>query len=192
MPIAAPPGRGACMQCPKTGAGARLRYLDLHPVCLHELPPHPDTADGSTGQGRTLGEFLNGVLVEAFEVQFDGDVWTPQGTYPSGKQIDVTMPPLSNSTSAQDISVPCVVAKQANGTTKSAWLARTSEHSSLQIDYSELDTLLAHDHCRKEAEYTPTVFDANEILKWSEEDLQKAVANLKPEWRVTTIQMSGE
>jgi hypothetical protein len=191
MASAAPPVRGTCTHCAKPGAEARLRYLDLQPICLHELPPHPDTADGGPSQGRTLGEFLNGVLVEAFEVQFDGDAWTPYGEFPHGKDIYVTMPALKQPKHIEldhDVRVPCEVKKRANGT----WLARTSKHSASHIHYSELDSLLAQDHCRREAEYDPSVFDANELLRWCEVDLKNAVANLKPEWQVESVQMSSE
>jgi hypothetical protein len=186
------PSRGTCTHCAKPGADAPLRYLDLQPICVHELPPHVDTTNINASHGRTLVEFLNGVLAEAFEVDFDGEAWTPLGQYPSGKCIDVIMPPIPGIQQERDISVPCVVNKRANGTTKSAWLARTSEHYNLEIDYSELDALLARDHCGQEADYTPSVFDANELLKWGEEDLKRAVAELKPEWRVETVQMSSE
>jgi hypothetical protein len=193
MASAAPSGRGTCTYCAKPGAEAALRYLDLQPLCVHELPAHVDTTDGNASQERTLAGFLNGVLAEAYEVDFDdGEVWTPLGQYPSGKCINIIMPPLPSSPATQEISVPCMVDKRANGTTKSAWLARKSEHSNLDIDYFELDALLAQDHCRKEAEYTPSVFDANELLKWDEEGLHKVVAGLKPEWRVKTVQMSSE
>jgi hypothetical protein len=194
MASAAPLVRKPCTHCAKLqkpGAETRLRYLDLHPICLHELPSHPDTADVGPSRGPTLGEFLNGVLVEAFEVQFDGDAWTPHGEFPHGKDIYVSMPALREPKNIQldhDIRVPCEVKKQVNGT----WLARTSEHSASQIRYSELDSLLAQDHCRKEAEFTPSVFDANELLRWSEADLKKAVADLRPEWQVKSVQMSSE
>jgi hypothetical protein len=188
----AAPSRDACTHCTKPGAEAPLRYLDLQPICVHELPPQADTTEINASHERTLAGFLNGVLAEAYEVDFDGDAWTSLGQYPSGNCIDVIMPPMPGSQQDRDISVPCVVNKRANGTTKSAWLARTSEHYNLEIDYLELDGLLASDHCRQEADYTPSVFDANELLKWNQEDLQRAVTELKPEWRVETVQMSSE
>jgi hypothetical protein len=168
------------------------RYLDIQPIRLYELPLHGDTSNDNTNQGPTLATFLNSVLTEAYQINFDGDNWISHGTFPSAPPGEVRMPPLPGTASAAEKSVPFQVDKKANGRTSSAWLGRTSYHSAQDIAYSELDTLLSQDHCHKEAEYTPSVFEANQLLKWSEEELQRAVADLKPEWKVKRVQMSSK
>jgi hypothetical protein len=183
-----------------TGApiGARLgsntlrQYLDLQPIHLHELPPHVETTADHVKHGPTLAEFLNSVLTEAYEINFDGEAWISHGRFPGARPDYVKMPPLSGTASDPNINVLVHVDKRALGKDSSAWLARKSSHSALDINYSELDTLLAQDHCRKEAEYTPSVLEANELLQWSEDDLQKAIADLKPEWKVESVQMSSK
>jgi hypothetical protein len=173
-------------------AKSSRRYLDIQPIRLYELPLHGDNSNGDINQGPTLAAFLKSVLTEAYQIHFDGDDWIPHGTFPSAPPGEVRMPPLPGTTSAAEKSVPFQVDKKANGKNSSAWLGRTSYHSAQDIAYSELDTLLSQDHCRKEAEYTPSVFEANQLLKWSEEELQKAVADLKPEWKVKRVQMSSK
>lgn len=167
------------------------QYLDIQPIRLYELPTH-ETSNGSANQGPSLAAFLTSVLTQAFQVDFDGDAWISHGQFPSSRPDHVKMPPLSGTASGTEISVPVHVEKKANGKTSSAWLARTSNHSAQDVGYSELDTLLSQDHCCKEAEYTPSVFEANQLLKWNEEDLQRAVAELKPEWNVKSVQMSSK
>jgi hypothetical protein len=186
-------GASACKYCGVSKANMSRQYLSLQPLCLHELPQHIETASGTNSQKPTLAEFISSVLTEAYQVNFDDDTWTQHGKYPpAGTRIDVIMPPLSKTQSGPEICVPVEVNKRAKGKTSSAWLGRKSYHDALAIDYLELDTLLAQDHCRKEYDYTPSVFDANELLKWDAEDLKKAVVELNPEWRVKNVQMSSE
>jgi hypothetical protein len=70
------------------------RYLDIQPIRLYELPLHGDTSNGSANQGPTLTSFLNSVLTEANQTNFDGDAWIPHGTFPSAPPDHVKMPPL--------------------------------------------------------------------------------------------------
>jgi hypothetical protein len=139
-----------------------------------------------------LATFLNSVLREAYEINFDGDAWMSHGRFPGARPDYVKMPPLSGTASDPDINVLVHVDKRAMGKDSSAWLARKSNHSALDIAYSELDILLAQDHCRREAEYTPSVLEANQLLKWDEEELQRAVAESKSEWNVKSVQMSSK
>ena len=169
-----------------------LRWMDMQPIHLNELPPHPDIPAESTTSGLTLSAFLNSALTEAYEINLDSDEWISHGRWPGARPDYVKMPPLSGTASELDINVLLHVEKRALGKDSTAWLARKSNHSALDIRCSELDTLLAQDHCRKEAEYTPSVLEANEILKWSAEDLEKAVAELKPEWKAKSVQMSSK
>ncbi|KAL5121934.1 hypothetical protein ACEQ8H_000150 [Pleosporales sp. CAS-2024a] len=166
------------------------RYLDMQPLQLHELPAHRDikTTDGK--EGPALAAFISSVLTEAYEIDFDSDEWISHGRFPGPRPDYVKMPPLSGTVSDPDINVLLHVEKRALGKDRSAWLGRKSLHSALDIGYAEMDDLLAQNHCYKEAVYTPSVLEANELLKWSEEELQKAVAELKPEWNIKTVQMS--
>jgi hypothetical protein len=184
-----------CGYCGHPKAKRTLKFASLNPLCLHELPRHEETWDGVTEDQRpSLSTFIHDVLSEMYQVKFGDKTWVRSGYYPSsGIRLDVIMPPLSEARVIRpEISVPIQVEKWATSKDSSAWLGRSSYHSALAIAYSELDELLAQDHCRKEAAYTPSVFDANELLTWHEEDLRKAVAELdEPEWRISSVQMSG-
>jgi|TARA_R110002003_G_scaffold13_3_gene843 hypothetical protein len=104
------------------------------------------------------------------------------------------MPPSarSSSQSTYEISVPVDVDQRVKGTSSSAWLARRSHHSAEHVDYHELDTTLAQDHCRKEGDYDASVFDANELLKWDAADLKKVLPVLNLDWKVTNLQMASK
>jgi hypothetical protein len=181
-----------CKHCGESESSPTRQYLELRPLCLHELPPHVETTGGSAIRGPTLASFLKAALTEAYQNDFDSHAWISGGQYPPEDRLEVIMPPLSTGESDPEICVPVQVEKRAKGNTSSAWLARRSYHHVRSVAYSELDLLLAQDHCRKEAQYTPSVFDANELLKWDAKDLQKAVEELNPDWRIATVQMSSK
>ncbi|KAH7077274.1 hypothetical protein FB567DRAFT_147004 [Paraphoma chrysanthemicola] len=194
-----PSSAGPCKYCKRPLSGATRMYLDLQPLCIHELPPHGELARihhkldlNDNGTTLTLGGFLNSVLSETLAIQWDDMSWTHHGTYPpEGKGVKVTMPPpLSSSQQVPEISVPVDVDQRAKGTSSSAWLARRSLHCAKHVEYDELDTILAQDHCRREGDYDPSVFDANELLKWDTEDLKKALSVLNLDWNITNVQMA--
>lgn len=181
-----------CKYCGPSRPNVHRQYLDIHPLCLHELPAHAELSDGRTGHVRTLTEFIVGVLAEAYQFELDGNAWRIHGHYAEDKEfLSVSMPPGSSKlTKSSDINVPIRVEQRVNGTDSSAWLARRSDHEERHMSYTELDTLLAQNHCGKEGQYDPSVFDANELIHWNEHELQKTVAELKPEWRIDGLQMS--
>jgi hypothetical protein len=183
-----------CRYCGKSLDDRARQYLNVEPLCLHELPPHVLLHADGIRYGNKTADFLNGVLAEAFQVDLDDNSWSPEGIVPpTGRRIYITMPALgSTSSSTPDQDVPVQVEKRVKGQTKSAFLARRSYHDELDIEYSELDTILSQNHCGEEAQYDPSVFDANELFKWPTEDLQDVVRDLKPEWRVKQVQMSSE
>lgn len=187
-------GAGACTYCGRPPNNAFRQYLNLEALCLHELPPHVDLSQYKGSEEPTLGRFLASVLTEAYQIDFDDNTWSHDGKVPpSGKRINVSMPPLGPaSQSAGDRDVPVEVDKRVKGETNSAFLARSSRHHVDDIDYLELDTTLAQDHCGKEAQYDPSIFDGSQLLKWDVEELQRAVAELKPEWKVKGVQMSSK
>jgi hypothetical protein len=168
--------------------------LNLESLCLHELPPHVDLTQYKSSQEPTLAGFLNAALAEVYQVDFDDHTWSHHGKVPtSDRSIKVNMPPLRPSLEvAGYIDVPVEVDKRVKGKAKSAFLARRSCHNIRDVDYKELDTALAQDHCRKEADYDPSIFHGNELLKWDAEELQRAVAELKSEWKVKGVQMSSK
>lgn len=88
--------------------------------------------------------------------------------------------------------VPVSVDLRVKVTNKMAWITRRSYHLESDVKYSELDDLLSQDHSRNEARYTPSVYDANELLTWSHEDLEKAVNELNRDGRIQSIEMSGK
>jgi hypothetical protein len=188
---AASDGR-VCKHCGDFENSPTRQYLELRPLCLHELPPHNETIGASDINRPTLVSFLKAVLAEAYKTDFESHTWIPHGQYPVEDRLEVMMPPLTQGPEDLEICVPVQVEKRVDSKTSSAWLARRSRHYMHHIAYSELDTLLAQDHCRKEALYTPSVFDANELLKWNAKDLRAAVEELDPKWKVTSVQMSSK
>ncbi|KAH8731469.1 hypothetical protein GQ44DRAFT_604193 [Phaeosphaeriaceae sp. PMI808] len=191
MGLSALSNAGTCRHCGKSLASAPRQYLNLEPLCIHELPPHAEISQHQGSPEATLAGFITSVLGEAYRLDFEDASWSDHGTYPpKGNHTSVTMPSLSTARDGSDTNISITVEKWAKGNGSSAWLGRRSYHAACEIDYPELDTLLAQNHCRKEAEYTPSIYDAHELLKWDAEDLKKAVAELKPEWGVTKIQIS--
>lgn len=137
---------------------------------------HSEFTPDATPQSNNLVSFLSHVLTEALQVDFENG-WTSHGTWRrQGTSTDI------------DVNVE----QRVKGKGKNSWLARRSHHNVLDVEYLELDELLSQDHARKEAEYTPSVYDANELLKWKSQELEQAVAQLNPEWRVKSVQMSGK
>jgi hypothetical protein len=185
-------GGRVCKHCGESEASPTRQYLELRPLCLHELPPHSETTGASAIKGPTLASFLKSVLAETYKNDFESHTWIPHGQYPAEDRLEVIMPPLTQGPDDLEICVPVQVEKRVNGNTSSAWLARRSHHHMDKVAYSELDTILAQDHCRKEALYTPSVFDANELLKWNAKDLRTAVEELDPKWKVRSVQMSSK
>lgn len=88
------------------------------------------------------------------------------------------------------VNVVSKVEQRVKGQGRNVWLARKSYHPAQEVGYQELDVLLAQDHAKKEADYTPSVFDANELLKWDAQVLSETVKEMKPEWRVEAVQIS--
>jgi hypothetical protein len=182
-------GAATCKYCGKASAGIYRQYLNLEALCLHELPPHQDLTGHQNHSAPSLAGFLQAVLAEAYQVDFDDNTWIDHGKYPSSGSISVMMPGVN---SAPDKDVRIEVDKRVKGKTSSAFLARRSLHHEDDVEYVELDAALSQDHCAIEAKYDPSIFDGNQILEWGTGDLQKSVQDLKPEWGVQCVQMSSE
>lgn len=183
---------GTCKLCGRSHDSVSREYLGLQSLCLHELPPHPDMSDLEKSQGPTLAQFLSAVLNEADAVSFDDKTWSEHGEYPKpGKRISIKMPDASRSRDRdENTDVSIVVKKRVKGTTSSAFLARRSFHCQKEINYLELDGVLAQEHCGQEATYDPSIFDGNELLKWDQADLRGVIADLDPKLRIENVQMS--
>jgi hypothetical protein len=182
-------GAATCKYCGKAPGNTHRQYLNLGALCLHELPPHQDLVGHQNQSTPSLVGFLQEVLAEAYQVDFDDNTWIDHGKYPSSGSVNVTMP---GADSTQDKNVRIEVEKRVKGKTSSAFLARRSFHHEGDVEYLELDTALSQDHCAIEAKYDPSIFDGNRLLEWSTDDLQKAVQGLKPEWGVQSVQISSE
>lgn len=190
--MAAEPAAGAkiCKHCRKpVDSSTGRRYLTFDRLCLHELPLHPDLVGGQDGNGPTLVGFLQQVLAEAYAVDFDDGTWSSQGKYPSSENTRVSIPGVG---SAEEKSVRVEVEKRVKDKDGDAFLARRSVHDEGEVEYGELDAALSRDHCAKEAIYDPSIFDGNRVLEWSAEDLKIAVQELKPEWRVQSVQIASK
>lgn len=112
---------------------------------------------------------------------------SPPGSPPDTIPVDATQ-----STKNETVKVPIAVHKWVKSMHNSAWLGRSSRHLATHIRYEELDDLLAQDHGHQEARYTPSIYDTNELLAWSSDDLEKAVTKLTCKNRVKRVQMSSK
>ena len=99
------------------------------------------------------------------------------------------MPPLNATESNDEIPVLVSVEKRIKDLNQAKWAVRTSTHSNTHVKFSELGDLLAKDHSRNEATYTPSVFDAIELLKWDHEELLKAVQRSGHHGEIHSVEM---
>jgi hypothetical protein len=148
------------------------RYLTLKPLNKLDLPHHPSYDNASSDHHVSLAHFIDNVFSEQQTIDFD-EAFEKRGTW-SPKSGHVMMPPLNATGSSDEIAVPISVEKRIKDVNQASWMARTSRHSDTHVKISELGDLLAKDHSRNEAAYTPSVFDAVELLRWDPEDLLRA------------------
>ena len=183
------------------------QYLSLDRVKANELPPHQELPAQPKENSTSLVQFLDTVFAEIFKVDFDAD-WKSQGKW-QPKHKTITMPAAhdeeaivesssniaeSAATKTEDVIKVPVLAEQRVKTMRdnTTWLARTSYHVESDVKYAELDELLSQEHSLNEARYTPSVYDANELLAWSSEDLRMAVGELRREFSIQRVQMSSK
>jgi hypothetical protein len=137
-------------------------------------------------------EFFNRLFSEIQRIDFDEGFqergkWCPQDG-------SIMMPQLvaeGGSEPGRAISVPVLVDRRIKPMNNAMWVARTSTHSEAYVKFSELGELLSQDHSRNEAVYTPSVYDANELLSWDREDLLKAVRGSNHGDRIQSVEMAG-
>ncbi|KAL1793344.1 hypothetical protein ACET3X_008326 [Alternaria dauci] len=99
------------------------------------------------------------------------------------------MPPLNATESNDAVPVPVLVEKRVKDLNQATWAVRTSTHSDTHVKFSELADVLAKDHSRNEAIYTPSVFDAIELLKWDHEELLEAVQQSGHQEEIHSVEM---
>ncbi|CAO2648904.1 Nn.00g098530.m01.CDS01 [Neocucurbitaria sp. VM-36] len=182
----------------------RIRqYLSLQRLDINQLPSHPEFPAPQNENRTSLVQFLNLILAEVAKVDFDRGwishgKWQPDNTgvlmplRPIEDAVKPAMSPTAMKDTGKGITklVPISVERRLRTTDRATWLTRTSFHLETDVKYSELDDLLSHEHSRNEARYTPSVYDANELLTWSPQDLEKAVVDLHHGYNVQGVQMS--
>lgn len=168
------------------------QYLSLKRLNITELPPHSEFGAPPVVHTTTLSQFVDNVLTEVEGTDFDSGfvshgVWSPESA-------TVDMPPQAASPTDNQIPstrpVPISVNRRVKGGGKTIWCARTSYHHPSDITYNELDALLSRDHSINECRYTPSVYDANELVKWSDEDLRDAIEKLGQKHALQDLEMS--
>ncbi|EMD90935.1 hypothetical protein COCC4DRAFT_60247 [Bipolaris maydis ATCC 48331] len=164
------------------------RYLCLKRLEKLDLPYHPLYENAASDHRTSLVEFLNSLFTEIDQVDFDKDpkecgIWSPQNG-------SVLMPPLNATGDNKELPAPISVKKRILTINQERWLARTSIHSDSHVKFSELAHLLAREHSRNECVYTPSVFDAVELLTWDREDLLTALRASKYRESIHNVEMS--
>ncbi|EUC35415.1 hypothetical protein COCCADRAFT_90863 [Bipolaris zeicola 26-R-13] len=164
------------------------RYLGLKRLEKLDLPYHPLYENAASDHRTSLVEFFNSLFTEIEQVDFDKDpkecgIWSPQTR-------SVMMSPLNATGDSKELPVPISVKKRILTINQERWLARTSTHSDSHVKFSELAHLLAREHSRNEYVYTPSVFDAVELLTWGREDLLTALRASTHGERIHNVEMS--
>lgn len=169
------------------------QYLSSKRLKISEIPAHPDLDDASISHNVTLSQFIDNLLIEIARVDFDVG-FKSHGVWPSkGMHIDMPQPNTAADAHGQVTrAVPVSVDRRMRGRGKEAWCARTSYHYEHEVTYNELDSLLSRNHSINEARYTPSVFDANQLLTWSTESLRGVVDKLEPKYGLQEVEMSSK
>lgn len=190
---------------PVTGKLGSRQFLSLERLTINDLPPHTELPALPQGERTSLAQFLNSLFAEAVKVDFN-DGWTHRGTwYPEGKHVAMPQMPVTNITTDTNVTQAPVNGSQTTKNVlvevrqhiktmqdKQTWLARTSFHDPSDVEYSELDKYISQEHSLNEGRYTPSVYDANELLAWTAQDLQTVVSGLNPDFNVEAVQMSSK
>ncbi|KAF1838610.1 hypothetical protein BDW02DRAFT_488663 [Decorospora gaudefroyi] len=167
------------------------QYLDLHRLSRLWLPHHPCYSNEASDHSVSLVQFFNNLFTEIQRIDFD-EGFREQGTW-CPKDGHVLMPPLvfrGDSKQGQAMPVPVSVERRIKPMNKAMWLARSSTHCGAHVELSELGELLSQDHSRNEAVYTPSVYDANELLSWEGEELLKALRSSNYRDKFQAVEMA--
>ncbi|KAG9196352.1 hypothetical protein G6011_01473 [Alternaria panax] len=166
---------------------SKCQYLNLKPLKKLDLPHHRAYGNAVSDHNVSLVQFLDSLFGEVRGIQFDEGcenrgTWSPNSGH-------VMMPPLNATQGSDAIPVPVSVEKRIKDLNKAKWAVRTSRHNDTHVKFSELGELLAKDHSRNEAIYTPSVFDAIELLNWDHEELSKAVQQTGHKEEIDSVEM---
>jgi hypothetical protein len=135
-------------------------YLTLKPLDVHALPPHPEL-DHAQDNGPTLRTFIRNLLDDRREINATG-TYKAKGTKDYGIQYP---------------EVRLYVKKVG----KENWASRTSVHNpnhAARASFNDFQEALKKDHSKHERLFTDTIFDCNQLLAWSAEELDKAADGL--------------
>ena len=138
-----------------------------------------ETVDGRP----SLPDFLKTILIEAvgFVDNTVPNTFSPMSTKsspPASAEVEVLKRSISPSEVLHALSKPSKVSRDRSIpttiTTGEPWFARRSRHANHSNDdssanYPEFDHGLRVDHCEKEREYTPDLFDSYRVLDWDEQ-----------------------
>ncbi|KAL6709758.1 hypothetical protein ACN47E_001187 [Coniothyrium glycines] len=165
---------------------------------VNELPPHPELEGPHIRHAVTLPQFLDNLLTEVEQVDFDNGFIDHGKWHPEGIHIDMPEPdvPAKNATQAGNSDkrstrpVTISVHQRVRSEGKRAWCARTSYHHENEVTYDELDYRISRDHSIKEALYTPSVYDANLLLSYSSEVLDEVIKEIGAKHGLQELEMS--
>ena len=179
--------------------------LHLRPLSLKELPAHPDfcTLKPPFQPRPDLRAFVLELVAEATRfadntivntfTQFEGERASP----PSASPITVS----SRRISAKELmevqwGKGRVPGRDGNPPVEDElWFARTSDHWPTATEgtatWDEFDYGIRDQHSEHEAEYTPDVYDAREILGWNEQ-LRCRTLDRKFGDGIARVEMSSE
>ncbi|CAI6341561.1 unnamed protein product [Periconia digitata] len=138
---------------------ASTKRLMLEPLNVHQVPAHPDL-EGLQENPPTIEEFLRSLFVEA-----DAEIERPRKSI--GKFKDEIKDGEGNKFA---VEVNKWKSEGEGSSHHGTWFGRSSEHvEGRPVVFDELQACLMKGHERKEAEYTPAIYDVNTVLEWDME-----------------------
>jgi hypothetical protein len=153
----------------KTRQLLSLKLLRKHDIPAPKAHPWIGSADSTT----TLKQFIDRLFVEVLHENFETG-FEEKGTVDGGKVQITPLASEDDSASGPPTTISIEVQQRSKRTKEGTWSARRSIHREAVVRLSELENLIYNDHSRNEAEYTPNVYDANELLRWDHKELQEA------------------
>jgi hypothetical protein len=150
------------------------QYLSLNPLSKRDIPaPKDHPWEGSADSTTTLNQFISRVLREVLREDFNTG-FEKKGTVDGGNVQITLLASEDDSAPGSPTTISIKVQQRTKLTAEGTWMARRSIHREADVRLGELENLIYNDHSRNEAEYTPGVYDANELLRWNHDDLQEA------------------
>jgi hypothetical protein len=153
-------------------------YLYLKSLTKCDIPaPKEHPWEGSADSTPTLSQFIIDLFAEVKSEDFEAE-FTNKGTIDCGNVQITPFASEDGSAPGAPTTIEIKVDQRVKKTKKGNWVARRSLHREADIKLAELENLIFHDHSRNEAKYTPDIYDTNELLRWSHEDLQEAAEEM--------------